>query len=78
MVCVGNALELMDRHGWGFHERIMRTYGSVIKLHWLFGVCTLNTGSNVRGSTLTSALGPGPLHLRSSRFAVYRQRYLNL
>ncbi|KAL1946276.1 hypothetical protein VTO73DRAFT_15403 [Trametes versicolor] len=37
----GNALELMDRHGWGFHERLMRTYGSVTKLHWLFGAPAL-------------------------------------
>lgn len=46
IVCVGNALELMDRHGWGFHERLMRTYGSVTKLHWLFGVRNLSSQSS--------------------------------
>ncbi|KAI0350833.1 cytochrome P450 [Trametes cingulata] len=33
----GNLGQIMDKRGWSFHTEIAEKYGSVIKLHWLFG-----------------------------------------
>lgn len=34
----GNLHQLFNKDGWGFHKHIVDTYGSVVKVHGLFGV----------------------------------------
>ncbi|EIW55304.1 cytochrome P450 [Trametes versicolor FP-101664 SS1] len=38
---LGNAPQIAGRQCWDFHTHIARKYGSVVKLHWLFGTSAL-------------------------------------
>ena len=38
---LGNLGQILGKDGWDFHTEIAEKYGPVVKIHGLFGVCTL-------------------------------------